>query len=286
MVLIRRRVVLPLLWVALAVLPLWGGFQYYLTPLAERPFMTAHEAFKPSGLVGQGLGILGTLMMIVGVSSYSLRKRWTWLHRFGKLRTWLTFHIFLCTLGPYFILLHTTFKVGNIVAIAFWSMTIVVVSGVFGRYVYVHIPKTLNGVFYSLNELRKQQAALAAQISAALEWKGGDVEGLLREMQMPAVSGFGAALFRALRFDMGRRNLGRRLEARLYEQDVTPDTVSEVIPLFLKSLTLTQQQQVMQPFQRLFGYWHVLHLPLALILLVVLLVHVGVAIAFGYTWIF
>jgi hypothetical protein len=38
--------------------------------------------------------------------------------------------------------------------------------------------------------------------------------------------------------------------------------------------------------QRLFGYWHVLHIPLAIVMLITFIVHVGVAIAFGYTWIF
>ena len=80
-------------------------------------------------------------MMLVGVILYSARKRVSWLGGAGGLGNWLQFHIFLCTLGPLLVLLHTTFRFGGIVSIAFWSMVLVVASGVFGRYVFARIPK-------------------------------------------------------------------------------------------------------------------------------------------------
>ncbi len=51
------------------------------------------------------------------------------LGRLGKLKHWLQVHIFFCTMGPFLILLHSAFRVGGIVAIAFWSMALVVGSG-------------------------------------------------------------------------------------------------------------------------------------------------------------
>jgi hypothetical protein len=36
----------------------------------------------------------------------------------------------------------------------------------------------------------------------------------------------------------------------------------------------------------MFSYWHILHLPLAIVLLIVTIVHVVVAFLFGYVWIF
>jgi hypothetical protein len=49
---------------------------------------------------------------------------------------------------------------------------------------------------------------------------------------------------------------------------------------------LRVQALLLQPFQRLFRYWHAVHLPLALVMLVIVTLHVGVSILFGYTWIF
>jgi len=143
---------------------LWGGAEYYLTPLQERPFSPLHDLYAPTGLVGQGLGIIGTLMIASGVLLYALRKRVPWLSRVGKLRDWLSFHIFLCLLGPFLVLLHTTFKFGGLVAIAFWSMTLVVASGVVGRWVYVWIPKTINGRFLSREELRERMWELLGEV--------------------------------------------------------------------------------------------------------------------------
>jgi hypothetical protein len=37
-------------------------------------------------------------------------------------------------------------------------------------------------------------------------------------------------------------------------------------------------------FQRLFRYWHLFHLPLALLMLAILAVHVVIAVLFGYGW--
>ena len=38
--------------------------------------------------------------------------------------------------------------------------------------------------------------------------------------------------------------------------------------------------------QKLFRYWHIAHLPFALIMLIIMVIHVGVTLAFGYKWIF
>ncbi len=275
-----------MLWIALALYPLVEGLAYYLTPLQERPFTALHEVFKPSGLVGQGLGIFGSLLIITGVATYSTRKRWGRLHRVGKLRGWLTFHIFVCTLGPYLILLHTTLKIGNIASIAFWSMTVVVVSGVFGRYVYVHIPKTANGVFYTQQDMAREQQALVAQVDALTGLGEDDVADLVQRFHPAPPRGFLDALWKAFQFDLHKHRLRRQMAHYLDERRVAHDKVVAAVPLLLGSARLDQQRQIAGPFQRLFGYWHVLHLPLALVMLVTFLIHVGVAIAFGYTWIF
>lgn len=277
---------LPILWLALALAPLVEGYTYYTTTMSERPFTSLHDMFKPSGLVGQGLGILGSLLIIVGVSTYSTRKRWTRVQGAGKLRNWLTFHIFVCTLGPYLILLHTTFKIGNIASIAFWSMTIVVVSGVFGRYVYVHIPKSANGLFYTERDMQREQAALVERVHEITALDEGTVRGFIQQFHPAPTTGFLNALWKAIRLDLQKGHLRREMRHALAAHGATEEQVERAAPLLIESARLDQQRQLSGPFQRLFGYWHVLHIPLALVMLVTFLIHVGVAIAFGYTWIF
>ncbi len=43
------------------------GTPYYQTSLEERFFREDHNLYKPSGLVGHGLGIIGTLLILIGV---------------------------------------------------------------------------------------------------------------------------------------------------------------------------------------------------------------------------
>ena len=86
------------------------GYEYYSTPLEERFFNDRHIFLKPSGEWGYGLGIVGSLMMITGVSIYMLRKRVRILFNLDYLKHWLELHIFLCTVGLVLVLYHTVFN--------------------------------------------------------------------------------------------------------------------------------------------------------------------------------
>jgi hypothetical protein len=275
-------VLLAVAWIATAGTLLYAGRDYYLLPLPERAYAPGHRLFAPTGVVGWTLGVSGTLFMLVGVSAYATRKRWSRLHGLGRLRSWLRFHIFLCTLGPFFILLHSSFKVGGVVSIAFWSMVLVVASGVFGRYVYARIPKTIHGQFRSLQSLRERHAELVERLREAgvtLPETLSVVEGDVR-----AARGLLASLFLAVRYDLQRRSQRKRIRRHLEMQGVEPGLREALTRLADEQLQLEQQIVLLSPFQRLFRYWHTFHVPLATLMLLIALVHVAVAILFGYVW--
>ncbi len=46
------------------------GSSYYNTSMEERFFHPDHTLLNPSSNLGHGLGIVGSLLMIIGVSSY------------------------------------------------------------------------------------------------------------------------------------------------------------------------------------------------------------------------
>lgn len=186
------------------------GFSYYRLPLEDRFFHAGHNILKPGGIWGHGFGIIGTLLIIAGVSLYMIRKRVRSLSRFGLVKYWLEFHIFLCTLGPVLILYHTAFKFGGIVAVSFWSMVAVFLSGIIGRFIYIQIPRTIEGRELSLNEIRDMKSNIP---------------------------------------------LERRLKR-------------------------------LATMRKLFNYWHVAHLPFAIVMLIIMVIHVAVTIVFGYRWIF
>jgi len=156
----------------------YWGYTYYGTSLEERPFHEDHDVLKPSGSVGHGLGIVGTLLILIGVFGYIGRKKNKFLPKVGALKYWLEFHIFLCSVGPLLILFHTAFKFGGIVSISFWSMVAVVLSGVIGRFIYIQIPRTIHGRELSLGEIK----AMKDQMSQSLSKKYGLSESIYEQI--------------------------------------------------------------------------------------------------------
>jgi hypothetical protein len=287
------RAVLFVVWIAVAGAALGSGLDYWRLPIQERAYSELHEDFSPAGRVGHGLGVVGTAMIAIGVALYMARKRIQAFARFGRLKHWLEFHIFLCTLGPFLVLLHTSFKFGGIVSIAVWSMVAVVASGVFGRYVYVWIPKTLGGQFRTIRDLEEETRNLLVSIAEAARLPEAELTPALAEMGIgtPAPrGGRGPGLLGSLaastRFRLGRRARRRRTLEWLEGHGVAADDRASLAGLAERRAALEQQTRVLAPFQRLFRYWHAFHLPLAIVMFLILIVHIAVAAAFGYVWIF
>jgi hypothetical protein len=279
--------VLAVIWIAAAGAVTLPGLEFYLTPLGDRAYSSLADQWGPTGLFGQGLGIVGTGMMTLGVVGYMLRKRLPWLQSWGALRHWLQVHIFLCTLGPYFVLLHTTFKFGGVISVAFWSMAVVVVSGVFGRYVYARIPKTIHGRFLDLEAVGERSRQLLDALQERTGTAADDLRALLERDPLPArAPGMMGALALAVRSDFQGRRQKREVRQFLRTRSIPADLHNPVLAIATQRHRLERQALLLHPFQRLFRYWHVIHLPLAVTMFLILGVHVAVAVAFGYTWIF
>jgi len=280
-------IALTVAWLAVAGLALLSGLDYYVLPSAERAYSPLADLWSPTGLYGQGMGIVGSAMILVGVVGYAVRKRASFLRRAGELRHWLSVHIFLCTLGPFLVLLHTTFKFGGIVSIAFWSMAVVVASGIFGRWVYARIPKTVNGRFLGLRAIQDRALELAADVSRRTGIPRADLEALMTSTRdQERAESLVGALAAAVVSDARAYRHRRRLRTFLRDHAVPRELHRPVIDLDTERRRLLRQAMLLQPFQRLFRYWHVIHLPLATVMFLVLGVHVAVAVMFGYTWIF
>ena len=126
------------LWLALLAMILITGF-YVLVVILTREIPPASELF------GHGIGIVGFLMMLMTETLYSLRKRSRTV-RWGKMSSWLEFHIFTGLFGPYLVLLHTSWKFNGIAGVTTLFTIIIVISGFIGRYIFTRIPRTLDGL--------------------------------------------------------------------------------------------------------------------------------------------
>jgi hypothetical protein len=264
------------------------GADFYLTAAKERPFHPQYELLKPTGLIGHGYGIIGSLMIITGVLLYSGRKRLRVLSSVGKIKYWLEFHIFLCLTGPALVLYHTTFKFGGLVAVSFWSMVAVVLSGVVGRYLYVQIPKGIQGNELTMNELIVQSKSL----SDRLQKEYGMTPALIARVDAIGKSSKPAAQMSTLEVlmyfvmsDLARRIHMRRIASALQRENLHQTAIHHILVLGNARLVLARRIAFLERLRRIFHLWHVIHMPFSIIMFAILLIHVGVAIAFGYRWI-
>lgn len=108
--------------------------------------MSLTREIPPAGeLFGHSIGIIGFIFMLMTETLYSLRKRSRSV-RWGRMSTWLQFHIFTGLVGPYMVLLHTSWKFNGLAGVTTLFTVIIVVSGFIGRYIFTRIPRTLDGL--------------------------------------------------------------------------------------------------------------------------------------------
>ena len=260
------------------------GWSYYRTPLEERPRHEDYWELKPGGSSGHALGVAGSTLMVL-MLVYSVRKRVPGMRRFGQLRLWLHFHIFCGIVGPLLVVLHTSFKVGGLVALSFWSMIVVALSGVMGRYLYQQVPRRRSGDELTLAETRKLSEELDRHLTEDL----GLAPERLEELEALARGDAGDAGERrgALRVLLALpwQSLALRARVRRFTSDLgqLPEaTARELRRSLVRKVTLERRIALWNELQRLFYYWHLFHKPFAVIMYLFMVVHIGVAIATGY----
>lgn len=275
---VRKLVLTTAYAAALAVILLyaWEGLSYYGTPLIERPRHEDYWTLKPGGSRGHLLGIVGSSLMVV-MLVYSVRKRTKALRGAGKLRDWLDFHIFCGVIGPLLVVLHSSFKVHGLVALSFWSMVVVALSGVLGRYLYLQIPRTRAGDQLSLKEVEELNADLTGRLQEELG------EEPLKELEALAAGGIAAGtplLPLLLRMPLD----GIRLRWRLRSFRTRHRGSAELTRAIRQKALLQRRLLLWNRLQELFHHWHVLHKPFAVVMYVFMILHIAVAIMTGYAW--
>jgi hypothetical protein len=280
-----------LISIAVTVLLAVDGYHYYRLPIELRVFSPQHAYLKSSGLIGHGLGIIGTLMMILGVAIYMVRKRVRKLVNFGYLKYWLELHIFLCTLGPILVLYHTSFKFGGIVAVSFWSMVAVVLSGVVGRFIYIQIPKTIQGQEIGVNELNEISSDLTYMLGKKYSSFHVNDKVIAQIETLSAGNNFsdkgaGISVLLVIKEYIKMKIKLVKLKRQLSASGVKGKHLKEITNIIKSKIILNRRIGMLRSMQKLFKYWHIVHLPFAITMFVIMLIHVGVTIIFGYRWIF
>ncbi len=263
------------------------GYSYYLLPYADRPHHDLYRELRPAGTRGLGFGVIGAAMMLA-MLLYTLRKRTKMMGKVGSRRFWLQLHIYLGIMGPLLIVLHTSFKVQGLVAVGFWSMVIVTLSGYFGRYLYRKIPHDFEGEELTLKELEQMSKEFTKQLQGeyrldddTIAWIDKLGDGVSRK------TGTFRVLLETITADLLQFLTYRRLHRRLSRKLILPaSTMHHLMQLIHSRAALRREMLAWNQMHELFHYWHVFHKPFAIVMYAVMVVHIGVAFWTGYTWIF
>ena len=257
-----------------------NGREYYGTPLETRAYAEQHFLLRPSGPIGQTLGMVGALMMLVPFL-YMARKKIPGLRSIGTLRGWLEVHLFCGVTGPVLVTLHTSFKFNGIISAAYWSMVTVMLSGFIGRYLFVRIPRSIRGTELTRGELDARAESLRVQLAESVQ----SME-LLRRVdafeQDVVPDSAHLSVWNLFVGEFGLKRRLRRFQRELVAGGLSEGLALEVVALTAERATVLRRVAYLQKTKTLFGLWHVFHLPLVYLLLVILIVHVGITLYLGY----
>lgn len=258
------------LWMALiaVIAGLAAPIELYLTPR--------------NGL-GYGLGVLGGSLMIV-MLVYPLRKRIRALAVIGTVPFWFRIHMVFGIAGPLAILYHSNFSLGATNSnVALACMLVVSGSGLVGRYLYASIHHGLYGRRATLHELASDAEGLR-QHSGVLRV----LPGLITEVEQSErlIAGPAPLLIQPLVATLRQRRETRRVR-RLARHAVAMAAARSTVlrqqrerliraaSRYIESrLIAARRVAQFEACERLFAAWHILHLPLFVMLLIVGIVHV------------
>lgn len=262
------------------------GAGFYRTPYDQRPFHPDYRTLRPAGVRGHGLGILGSTLMIL-MLGYSLRKRVKFFRSWGPLSNWLDFHIFCGIVGPMLVILHTAFKVHGLVAVSFWSMIAVALSGVLGRYLYLKIPRNVEGEELTLKELEAMEQTINRELKETFRLSEKQIQLLEDALRNPSghaplkKRGILGMVWEDLTWPLVRSRYETLIARRL---NIPQTQIRQFMQVLRRKERLEKRIDVLVQVQRLFHYWHIIHKPFAIIMYLIMLIHVGVAVWLGYTW--
>jgi hypothetical protein len=238
--------------------------------------------YTPRSNFGFYLGVTGSVMMLA-MLAYPLRKHVRFMHRWGALKHWFRIHMIMGIVGPTLILFHSTFHLRSLNAtIALVSMLGVVISGIIGRFVYTKIHHGLYGRRATLGEIQEKVSSDSHDAKSRLHF-APRVEQWLKSFERDSTQldrSFTSHLFSPLTLGIRRHLLAFRCARelrRLLKTERHPDFRGGALEAIqLASSYLRESERVAQfsTYERLFSWWHVLHIPLIYILAACTIFHI------------
>jgi len=261
-----------------------GFFLLIFSVIAYGWLIREEELFSAEVGWGYWLGIIGGSLMLI-LMLYPLRKHVKRMRNWGPIRIWFRFHMMFGVLGPIAVLYHANFSLGSVNSnVALFAMITVAASGLIGRYFYSKIHNGLYGKKASLTGLQDaiessgkvltsheiNTAELLSQLEGFEHRLLNRANNLLTgALMLPFLSLYSFIFSRRLLVQMHNaitKNNVPNLEANALRRDIKKKVIS-----YLRAVVKVFEYKI---YERIFSLWHVLHLPLFIIMLCTGLFHV------------
>ncbi len=233
------------------------------------------ETPAASSFYGHSLGILGFLLMLMTETLYSFRKR-SRSARLGAMSRWLEFHIFTGLVGPFLVLLHSSWKFNGLAGLLMLFTLVIVASGFIGRYLYTSIPRSTGGIELSLGQIMRQMESIE-----------GELEKLrASQVTLPNLKPADQSEHNPARMVLAHAwyDWQERQQLRRAQRQARPEAqpfIRDLVTLEREKRRLQRQMSSLATARRLLALWHAVHIPIGLALFSMAFIHIGAAIYFA-----
>jgi hypothetical protein len=244
--------------------------------------------YTPGSDLGYYMGVVGGSMMLA-LLLYPLRKHLRFMQILGPIRHWFRLHMLFGIGGPLLILLHSKFHIGSLNAgVAMFCMLLVAGSGVIGRFIYTRIHHGLYGRKASLAEYQTQLGISEGEVQSKFHF-AIKVEAQLKafgELAHARPAGFLTGTWQFLTLGLRarhvhnrcmrelRRVLGAHAVERGWERAKLRRRLTTASQMIRDYLQLARDAAQFGTYERMFAWWHILHVPFVFMLAISGVVHV------------
>ncbi len=233
-----------------------------------------------SDFFGHMIGVLGFVLMLMTETLYSLRKR-SRSARWGRMAEWLDFHIFTGLVGPYLVLLHSSWKFNGLAGVVMLLTVIIVASGFVGRYIYTAMPRTADGVEIEASQLEGYIQQADRELQRWLETRPAETRQRVQMLVQPSHASGSPLIDLLLRplDDLNERIRWWSVRSQLDVQ--TRQQLTQLEKLLRQRQNLSRQIRTLAAARRLMSLWHTVHIPIGMALFTAAFIHIIAAIYYA-----
>jgi hypothetical protein len=164
-------------------------------------------------------------------------------------------------------------------------MVAVFLSGVAGRFIYLQIPRSIEGRELSLSEIRTLKNNVTELIKTSHNLGDEAYKKIVDAMRRKTGKYHKSLIVRFIRNSSEDRRSIKEAKRVLNDLSLPKSDHRKIVSLLKSDIAISRRIERLDLMQNLFKYWHVAHLPFALVMLIIMLIHIAVTILFGYRWI-